>query len=61
MTNVEPNNGNETKSEIFLWVKFKSDDKFFLSKKLKYFNDFQHGHFLVLWLKWTQTMEMKQD
>ena len=40
MTNVEPNNGNETKSEIILWVKFKSDDKFFLSKKLKYFNYF---------------------
>ena len=28
---------------------------------LKYFNDFQNPHFSVLWLKWTQTMEMKQN
>ena len=33
----------------------------FYQKTLKYFNDFQNQHFSVLWLKWTQTMEMKQN
>ena len=34
---------------------------FFLSKILKYFNDFQNWNFSVLRLKWTQTMERKQN
>ena len=34
---------------------------FFYQKILKYFNDFQNRNFSVLWLKWTQTMEMKQN
>ena len=28
---------------------------------LKYFNDFKNQDFSVFWLKWTQTMEMKQN
>ena len=35
MTKVNPNNGNETKSDIFSWSIFKSDAIFFLSKILK--------------------------
>ena len=34
---------------------------FFYQKILKYFNDLQNRNFSVLWLKWTQTMEMKQN
>ena len=33
MTNVNPNNENETKSDIFPWNIFKSDTIFFLIKK----------------------------
>ena len=33
----------------------------FYQKILKYFNDFQNRNFSVLWLKWTQTMKMKQN
>ena len=40
MTKVKPNNGNETKSDIFSWDTFKSDTISFLSKILKYFNNF---------------------
>ena len=37
MTTVKPNNGSETKSDIFSWDIFKS---FFIGHKiLKYFND----------------------
>ena len=28
---------------------------------LKYLNDFHNQNFSILWLKWTQTMEMKQS
>ena len=42
MTKVNPNNGNETKSENFLWSLFKFDVIFSLTKKtLEYFNYFQ--------------------
>ena len=43
MTKVNPNNGNETKSENFLWSLFKFDVIFSLIKKktLQYFNNFQ--------------------
>ena len=34
---------------------------FFDKKMLKYFNDFQNWNFFVLWLKWTQTTELKQN
>ena len=33
---------------------------FFYQLHLTYFNDFQNHNFSVLWLKWTQTMEMKK-
>ena len=42
MTKVNPNNGNETKSDIFPWDIFKSDTISF------YFNDFQNQNFSVL-------------
>ena len=59
---MKPNNINKTKSGIFPWDKLKSDTKsFFIKKMLKHFNDFQNRNFSVLWLKWTQTMEMKQN
>ena len=34
---------------------------FFYQKILKYFSDFQNRNFSVLWLKWTQAIEMKQN
>ena len=38
MTKVNPNNGNQTKSDIFPWDMFKSNTiSFFIKKKLKYF------------------------
>ena len=41
MTEVNLKNGNETKSDIFIWDIFKSDTlSFFYQKMLKYFNDF---------------------
>ena len=39
----------------------KCDIFFFNQKMLKYFNDCQNRNFSVLWLKWTQTMKMKQN
>ena len=33
MTKMNPNNGNETKSDIFTWDIFKSDTMSFLNKK----------------------------
>ena len=35
MTKVNPNNGNEKKSDIFPWDIFKSDTVSFLSKNIK--------------------------
>ena len=37
MTIVNPNNGNETKPDIFLWDIFKSNVISFLSKNIKLF------------------------
>ena len=37
MTKVNPNNGNETKSDIFPWDIFKADTKSFLIKNIKLF------------------------
>ena len=42
MTKVNPTNGNETKSDIFLREIFKSDITFIGHKILKYFNDFNN-------------------
>ena len=52
MTKVNPNNGNEIKSDNFSWEIFKSDViDFFIQKKLQYINDFQNQNFSVLLLK----------
>ena len=37
MTKVNPNNRNETKSDIFLWDIFKFETISFLSKNIKVF------------------------
>ena len=47
MAKVNPNNGNETKSDIFSRDIFKSDIIFIGRKILKYFNDFCNCHFSV--------------
>ena len=47
MTKVNPNNGNETKSDIFPWDIFKSVISFHCSQKLKYFNDFYNWHLSI--------------
>ena len=60
MTKVNPKNGNETKSDTFPRNIFESDT-FFHQNILKYFNDFQNRNFSILWIKWTQKMEMKQN
>ena len=60
MTKVNPKNENEIKSDIFPWDIFKSDT-FFYQNILKYFNDFQNQNFSILWLKWIQTMGMRQN
>ena len=62
MTKVNLSNGNETKPDTFPGDISKSASiSFFYQNILKYFNDSQHRNFLVLWLKWSQTMEMKQN
>ena len=49
MTKGNPNNGNETKSDIFSWDIFKSDViSFFFRKILKYFNDPKNQNSSVL-------------
>ena len=47
MTKVNPNNGNETKLDIFPRDLFKSDIIFLCRKILKYFNDFYNWHFSI--------------
>ena len=59
LTKVNPDNGNETKPNIFVTNIFKSDAIFFYQKILMHFNDFQSQNLSVLWIKWTQVMEMK--
>ena len=60
MTKVNPNNRNETKSDIFPWDIFKFNTIcFFYQSILKCFNDFQNQNFWILWLKWTQKRKMK--
>ena len=62
MTKENLNNRNETKPDIVSWNIFKFDAiQFFLKKLLKYSNDFYNQNFSVLWEKWAQTMELKQN
>ena len=44
MTTMNPNNGNESKSDIFQWDIFKSDIFFIGHKILKYFSGFYSWH-----------------
>ena len=55
---MNPKNENETKTDIFLRDIFKLDS---YQTKLKYFSYFQNQNFSNLWLKWTQTIEIKQN
>ena len=50
MTKVNLNDRNSEKSDIFPWAISKSANIFFLSKILKYFNDFQNRSFSVFLL-----------
>ena len=61
MTKVNPNNGNETKSDIFPRDIFKSDIIFIGHKILKYFNDFNNWQFSISFQKWTQSSKVKQN
>ena len=55
-----PNNGIETKSDIFPWDIFKSGViSFFIKKTFKKINGFQNQNLSGLWLKWTQKMEIR--
>ena len=45
MTKVNPNNGNETSSDIFSWDIFKSDIIFHWSQNI--FDDFYNWHLLI--------------
>ena len=47
MTKVNPNNGNETKADIFPRCIFKSDIIFIGRKILKHFNDVYNCHFSI--------------
>ena len=46
MTKVNPNNGNETKSDFFPWDIFKSNKILFLSKNIKVFQRLSELKFL---------------
>ena len=47
MTKINPNDGNETQSDFFPWVIFKSDIIFVCRKKLNNFNYFYNWHLLI--------------
>ena len=52
MTNVNPNNGNKTKSNIFSWEIFRSDPIFFfLSKNIKVFQSLSKSKLLSFMTK----------
>ena len=59
MTKVNLNNGNETKSDVFLWDIFKSDIILHGRNILKYLNDFYHWPFSISLQKWAQTIKVK--
>ena len=46
MTKMNPNNGNESKSDTFSWDIFKSDILYTGRKTVKYFNDFFNWNIL---------------
>ena len=47
MTKVNPNNGNETKSEVFPWHTLKYDVMFFLWKNIKVLKCLSKSKFLT--------------
>ena len=52
MTKMNPNNRNETKSDIFLWYIFKFEAMSFFVKKYQSISiTLKIGNFTVLWLK----------
>ena len=51
MTKVNPNNGNETKSDIFPWEIFKSDVIYFFIKEIKIFQRLSKSIFLSFMTK----------
>ena len=51
MTKVNPDNGNETKSDIFPWDIFKSGTISFLSKYIKVFQWLSKSQFLSFMAK----------
>ena len=59
MTKMNPNNGNEAKSDIFPRDIFKFDIIFIGRKIPKYFNDFYNWHFLILLQMWAQSSAVK--
>ena len=59
MTKEKPNNGNETKSDIFPRDILKYDIIFIGRKILKYFNDFCNCNFSISLQKWAQSSKMK--
>ena len=60
-TKVNPNKRSKTKSDIFHWTYSNLRSYLLYLNILKYFNDFQNWNLSILWLKWTQIMEMKQN
>ena len=59
---IEHKQQSLNQSDIVWKDTFKSDINFLLHWEiLKYFNDFQNQKISVLRLKWTQTIEMKQN
>ena len=61
MAKVIPNNGNKTKSYIFLRGIFQSDAIFIVRKMLKYFNDFYNWYFSISLQEWAQSSKVKQN
>ena len=61
MATVNPNNGNEKKSDIFPRAIFKSDIILIGMKILNYSIDFYNWHASVSLQKWYQVSKMKQN
>ena len=59
LTKMNPNNGNEIKSDVFPRDIFKSNIIFIGRKILKYFNDFYNWHFSISLQKRAQSSKMK--
>ena len=49
-------------NQTFFYETYSNLTSFFISRKiLKYFNDFQNWHILILLQKWAQTNKVKQN